>query len=267
MDDPILHDHLPRAPWLEPALWRLPGLLPLDPAEWLVRDEVFGAQMRLRDRLVADCQAKVHALLPGAERAAQECLDMVLEAIGGDPGYALGDSEVLRPDGVAVAIDRARPLPTAGRLTQSDLCLMAPGAAGRVLTGAILCFPSSWTLAEKIGRPMSGIHAPVPDYEAALALRVERILDHIRPGQVLWRANAHLHRDAALFSPAPEARNRAPYPREEARFVRSERQTLRCLDCGTIVFSIHTRVIALASLDAEQRAALVEARLKTGGPT
>lgn len=264
MDDIILHERLPHAPWLEPATWRLPGLQPLEPDHWLVRDEVFSAQMQLRDRLIEERENDVHAFLPGSEPAARECLDLIVEAVRGDPAYAVGEFEILRPDGVHVRLDRARPLITAGRLTQADLCVIEPAAEGHVLTAAILCFPASWTLSEKLGRAMPGIHAPVPEYGEELAKRVQRILDMLRPGQILWRANAHLHRDPRLFSPSREAKARHHEPRDKARFVRSERQTLRRLEGGAVVFTIHTYVIPLERLSGPQRAALGGVSLKSG---
>ena len=46
------------------------------------------------------------------------------------------------------------PLIAAGRLVQEDLCLLEKpeAAAEHVLTGAILCFPSNWTLAAEAGQ-------------------------------------------------------------------------------------------------------------------
>ncbi len=45
----ILHKHLPYDPVARP----LPGVAPLDPTQWIIRDEVFAAQMALRDRLLS----------------------------------------------------------------------------------------------------------------------------------------------------------------------------------------------------------------------
>ena len=66
-------------------------------------------------------------------------------------------------------LNPAQPLLTLGRLVQEDLCLMEPQGDEYDLTGAILCFPASWTLAQKIGRPMTGIHHPVEIYDDDLA--------------------------------------------------------------------------------------------------
>lgn len=50
----ILQSHLPLAPWMDPRTARLPGVLPVEGADWLIRDDAFAAQMALRDHLIAD---------------------------------------------------------------------------------------------------------------------------------------------------------------------------------------------------------------------
>ena len=262
--DPILQRRLPAMPWMVPSMARLPGIQPLDPADWLVVDEAFAAQMALRDRLIAARPAAVHALLPEAEPAAAELLDAVLPRLPA-LGYEVAEGAVRRPDGVPVPVDRAAPLLTLGRLVQCDLCLMEDRGAGEhVLTGAILCFPASWTLAEKIGRPLTPIHRPVPAYAGDLARRVQRLFDAIRPDRPLWRMNAHPYMAADLHHPRAEADPR-PAPTGPAPWLRSERQCLLRLPAtGAVVFSIHTYVLRMDDLPPEARDALSShARVET----
>lgn len=249
----ILHSTLPHAPWTDPRLSRLPGVQPLDPAQWLIRDEAFAAQMAERDRLIAARPEAVHALLPRGEAAAAELCTLVMDRL--DAGYLRAGDRVIRPDGVAVPLDPARPLLTLGRLVQADLCLLEQDGAEHVLTGAILCFPASWTLSEKIGRPLTGIHRPVDVYDEGLARRVQRLFDGIRPEQPLWRANALLYADPALHQPKAEGDRR---PRPPGRdYLRSEHQALlRLPRSRAVVFSIHTYVLALAALPAAEAAAI-----------
>lgn len=247
----ILQSRLIRRPWTNPALWRLPGILPCAFADWLEVDDAYGAQMAERARLMAT--APVHALLPEAIPAAQELYDTALTHA--PAGFRFGGAEALRPDGVTVALDRDQPLLTLGRLFQQDFCLMEKRGAEHVLTGAILCFPASWTLAEKIGRPLLGIHIPVAAYDAGLATRVQRLFDGIRAEQPLYRMNALLYADPTLHQPKSEGEAR---PRTGARrFMRSERQCLvRLPQTGAVVFSIHTTVVAAEILAPEDLAML-----------
>ena len=257
MTEPVLQSHLPHAPWLDPVARRLPGVRPLDAADWLVRDDAFAGQMALRDSLIDEREGEVHVLNPSAFEAAQECLDLVLEALSSSEGYTIGPDAITRPDGVAVPLDRDRPLLTIGRLVQEDMCLLLKGRTGEhVLEGAILCFPASWTLAEKMGKPLTAVHAPVPAYAPEIALRVQRLFDAIRPEQPLWRANALLYDDAGLYSPRREAEGKRAVT-VQARYLRSERQTMRKLPVsGAVVFAIHTYIVRLADLTPEQRGAL-----------
>ena len=252
----ILQRSLPYAPWADPRARRLPGIQPLDPGDWLRVDDAFAGQMEERARLIAERPEAVHALTGRALAPAQELLEMVLAELAAIPGYSIGAQEVRRPDGVVTVLDRAAPLLTLGRLCQEDFCVLEQDGAEHVLTGAILCFPASWTLAEKLGRPLTGIHIPVAAYDEDLARRVQRLFDAIRPGRGLWRQNALLYADAALFHPRREAAPRVR-PVGEAPFLRSERQCLvRLPQTGAVVFSIHTYLLRIDDLTPEQAQAL-----------
>ncbi|MFN6977202.1 MAG: heme-dependent oxidative N-demethylase family protein [Gemmobacter sp.] len=251
--DPVLHHTLPQARWMHPALARLPGMLPVAPGDWLRVDEAFAGQMALRDDLILHRPGDVLALLPEGAAAAGELLDRVLAEVARMASYRVGADAVVRPDGASVPVDRSAPLASAGRLVQCDLCLLErpPGAAEHRMTGAVLCFPASWTLAQKIGRPLTAIHDPVAEYGAGLAARVQRLFDALRPEAPLWRMNALAYADPTLHQPRREGEARAPGPR---RFLRSERQCLvRLPRTGAVVFSIHTYVLPIDTLTEPAR--------------
>ncbi len=252
---PILHDRLPFHVWTDPRLNRLPGILPLDIDDWLRIDEAYAAQMAERIRLIDSIPDKVHSLLPEAREPAEELYDMIAARLPG-LGFHHQDGDWLCPDGRRVPDDRARPLLTLGRLLQEDFCLLQTGPEGsHVLTGAILCFPASWTLSQKIGRNLLGIHIPVESYDANIAARVQRLFDAIRPEQPLWRANVLDYADPALYQPRREGETKPTGTRDKA-FIRSERQCLlRLPKSRAVVFSIHTYLVHRASLPVEAEAA------------
>ena len=253
----VLHDALPFAPWADPRARRLPGIQPLDMADWLRVDETYAGQMALRDGLIADNPDLVHALDPAALPAAQELFDKVLGVLPG-LGFVIANGLVLRPDRVMVTLDRDAPLLTLGRLCQNDFCLMEKQGAEHVLTGAILCFPGSWTLAEKFGQPMIRIHKPVDEYTPDLARRVQRLFDAIRVETPLWRSTALLYADADLHHPRSEAAPRI-IPADGPTYLRSERQCLVRLPVSqAVAFSIHTYLLPVDRLTAAQTAALHE---------
>ncbi|MCC5969759.1 MAG: DUF3445 domain-containing protein [Pararhodobacter sp.] len=237
---------------MDPRLNRLPGILPLDMDDWLRIDEAYGAQMAERARLIDAIPDKVHALLPQAKDAARELYDMIADCLP-QLGFVRESDGWLCPDGRRVADDRTAPLLTLGRLVQEDLCILQPGPDGsHVLTGAILCFPASWTLSQKIGRNLLGIHVPVPSYDAGIAARVQRLFDAIRPEQPLWRGNALDYADPALYQPRQEGEIR-PAPAGEKAFIRSERQCLlRLPQSRAVVFSIHTYLVHRSTLSPDE---------------
>jgi len=260
---PAFQKLIPDEVW-EAAQRPLPGIQPLRSNEWLRVDDAFAAQMAVRDKLIAERFDEVHQMLPEASEAATECLNMIVGSLKQSPGYKVGVDTIRRPDGVEIAIDRTMPLRTIGRLIQEDVCLMQPGKDGHVLTGAVLCFPASWTLSEKIGKALPGIHQTIQSYDTDLAKRVQRLFDALRVEQPLWRANALLYENPDLFAPRSES-DSAPHTTAQGRYLRSERQVLvRLPETGAIVFSIHTYLIERSRLIGEQLKDMVHVEARAG---
>lgn len=233
----ILHSALPDAARPDAPL---PGVSPFEPRDWLLVDEVFAAQMALRERLIAEERAEVLGLLPEGRAAADELLEEVLTHLVETAGYRVGTDAVTRPDGAVVAVDRADPMGTLGRLVQEDLCILQKQGAEHVLTGGVLCFPSSWRLGDKLGRPLVEIHVPVPEYDADIARRVQRLFDGVRVGRPLERHNFLRYADAALHQTGPKP----PLAEGPAPYLRSERQCiLRLPRTRAMIFSIHSWVV------------------------
>ena len=255
MTGEVLQRTLDGVTWLEPGGRKLPGVQPLRDSSWLVVDDAFAGQMRLRDDLIGGLQADVYAQEPSAEAAAQECLDHVLEACAANPAYDVGSRRVYRPDGVKVVISRERPLLTIGRLIQEDICILQKRGSEHVLTGAMLCFPSHWTLSEKIGRPLSRIHVPVASYDDDIARRVQRLFEGIKVGQPMWRANILPHAAGVLHHPKREAEP-DPSDGKPLTFLRSERQVMtRLPESDAVIFSIHTYIWAKSTLPPDLQSA------------
>lgn len=234
----------PYLPFMEPRLSRPPGLMPLDPAEWFVIHADFAAQMAYRDRLIAE---KTETVLAAAAGRA-----------GGGGGTVAGGGRGGR--GAAGLPRRGRGGHPAGRLVADDLCLLMPDAAsGKYrLVGAVLCFPSRWRLADKVGRPVTMIHDPVPDYAEELARRVNRVFEAMRVGRTLWRVNWLVHPTPELHLPLElEAKSEPLGDPREGLWLRTERQTLlRLPRTGAVVFGIKTSVSPVETLAPEEVAAL-----------
>ncbi|WP_171122157.1 MULTISPECIES: DUF3445 domain-containing protein [unclassified Ruegeria] len=237
----ILQNSIPYDP-LTPR--PLPGIQPTSLDTWLYRDDAFAAQMQHREALLRERRDDVLALDTSAEPAAQEVLDLVLQH-----AYPGCSDHVVRPDGKEVSVDHKNPMDTLCRLVQEDICILQKHGDEHVLTGAILCFPASWRLSEKFMRPLVDIHVPVASYDENIARRVQRLFDGIQPDRPLWRFNALWYEDAELHQPRSENAQRETTTPGDARYLRSERQTLlRLPKTRAVVFSIHTYVLEASSL-------------------
>jgi len=254
--DPILQATLRDPPWANPATGRMPGLAPIIPGDWLRVDDAYAGQMALRDRLIGQHSDKVHALLPQAIDPARELLARVLDILNERSDFTVTAQTVTRPDCMAINIDHNAPLQTLGHLMQQDFCILQKDAAEHVLTGAILCFPASWSLDEKFGKPLTAIHHPVTPYTDDIARRVQRLFDMVRPDRPLWRVNLLLYQDAGLHQPRRMAHRREK-PQGAAEFVRSERQCIsRLPKTDAVVFAIHTTVVRRSLMDPAMQADL-----------
>ena len=211
-------------------------------AKWLRSDPMLAAQVAHRQALVAAKRDKVIAVTEGAEPAVQECLDRILDWLR-ENGQTEQRGHIVKRLGLPpIAIDRDDPFGTLAGLVAEDLCILQRRGDEHVLTAALLAFPSGWTLAEKIGKPMMRIHKPVPSYDRTIGARVQRMFDNLPTGRILGRANLHPADNADLFAPMPE--NRPPEARHQQRlFERSEWQTIsRLPQSGAILFTIHVSI-------------------------
>ncbi|MGB7316517.1 MAG: DUF3445 domain-containing protein [Planktotalea sp.] len=222
----------------------LPGIQPLEMKNWLVVDEVYGAQMQERLRLMSAIPNKVRAQISGAQEAVQEALDLVLHQLEGMAGFTRKDGAIVCPDGREVSVS-GDPLMVLGALIQEDICILerAQGADEHILSAAILCFPSHWTLGEKIGKPMGRIHAPVEEYDENIRRRVQRLCDGVQVGRPLWRFN-YGQAGPELYQPRLEADIRVKHTTGDRNYQRAERQSLlRLPRSNAVLFSIHTYVV------------------------
>jgi dimethylamine monooxygenase subunit A len=174
---------------------------------------------------------------------------------------AHADSVQVLPEGNAPARELAEmlgaaDLESAARSHWEDFCLLtqdAPGAPYR-LTAAAVAFPTDWRLAEKMGKPLHAVHAPIHGYAEQLSDGVDRFMERLRTGEIYGRTNAFVMPSADLrYMPtvAPERRydHVTPDNAGSSLFVRCERETLRRLPrTGAIVFTIGVYRTALASL-------------------
>lgn len=203
------------------------GLVRLAESEWLQPEP----DLEIR-RAHFDRHPESVAILPQAEVAGRE-LAAILGVEGG--------------------------LEQAARSVWEDLCILTQDGAGDPyrLTGAAVAFPTDWRLAEKIGRPLGAVHAPIHGYAEQLSEAVDRFMDSLRPSAIFGRTNAFvLASDILRYLPEDDPAARFAHVTAEnagdALFVRCERETLRRLpETGAILFTIGVYRAPLGSLSDE----------------
>jgi hypothetical protein len=222
------------------------GMSMLDPKDWIEPDEHLARHLARKDELLATNRDIVFREEPDTRVAQAEILDMLAGFL------SERFPEVWRRDGsrmeilpagrsVDLSSDEA-PLLTASRLVQEDLCLMRDGPGGYRLAAASLCFPSSWSLTEKFGQTLDGLHGNVPGYPDFLAGRMARIFANLKTELPVSRLNWSIYADDDLHHPQSKARPRhwvADTGEPIHAFIRVERQTLRRMPVsGDILFTI-----------------------------
>jgi len=233
----ILNSHLPIKAWLDPQTARLPGVKPVAIEDWLTRSETYEAQMAYRRELMKSRRDIVFQAMDIADAASTELRDIIcLEG-----GHSISANQL--------------PLLDAAGHVQEDLCILQKQGEHHILTAAVMCFPSSWDVREKIGRSIDSIHGPVPEF-ADVSRTVERMLSAIRIAQPLGRANFLIYTDPELHQPRGEGVIK-PIDPKAPRYIRVERQTFRRLpETLAVVFAIQTYVVPESVLTAEEHALL-----------
>ncbi|MBZ9732788.1 DUF3445 domain-containing protein [Mesorhizobium sp. CA18] len=274
------------------------GLKPLDFDRWIEIDELLLPHLAEKQRLYAEIPEKVFVEEDGTSEAQREVLDLLVAHLeAAHPGTYRRNGEDVEPIGFETASDRLpaalreAPLAKASLLVQEDLILMRRGEHGWRLGAGSLCFPSSWSLQEKFGKPLQDIHEPVPGFGPGTrpAELINRMFDGLQ-GQAVERFNWSIQAGDALYHPLSNveridrATNRpsrfADGDVDAHAFIRVERQTLRKLPLSRdILFTIrihldplkllvrHPDRAALAVSFAEQLLALDQQQLDYKGLT
>lgn len=190
---------------------------------------------------------------------------------------AYPDAILMLPEGeaagreVAAMVGVAGGLEAAARACWEDLCVLLPGADGApVLVGGAVGFPTDWRLSEKVGLPLTAVHAPIHGYAERLAGGVDHFVATLTLGPVFGRANWFIVPSAAWrYMPEDDPATRFAHVTAgnagETLFVRCERQTLRRLPAsGAVLFTIGIAVTRLDGLPGDIVAGIARALGETG---
>lgn len=233
-------------------------------ADWLDFDQ-YDADMATKAQLLVERHDEVFATLDlaGVDEGAE-----VLELVRGNlrtyhPEREIGTADA--PFDTSSGGSGLHPLDEAGRLVPEDLCIMGERNGQLILTGASLCFPGRWRLADKLGKTMFDIHVPVARYQEHIGAATDGLLARLSVDKPVWRLNWSIVDDATLFQPTGHGRavqeGAVDIVESADLFVRVERQALiRLPITNAILFSIRTYVTPLpeAVSEASDRVVLAE---------
>lgn len=251
------------------------GLKPLALDDWIEPGADLEEQLNEKVRLYAEIPEKVFVEESDSRTVQAEVLALLVEHL------PRRFPEIYRRDGGAMLIGTGgrrvplgadvAPLRTASLLVAEDLIVMRKGDDGWRLAAGSLCFPSSWSLVEKFGKPLQDIHAPVPGFGPGTrsADLINRMFDGLQ-GQAVERYNWSIQAGSALYHPlsgqqridrATGRPTKFPEGDIDGRaFIRVERQTLRKLPASKdILFTIRIHMDPLRVLERHpDRATLAE---------
>jgi len=228
---------------LEPGPpYSMMGTRALDPDSWLLFDGDRDVQLGRKAQLIDEHRAIVFGALPDSDAASEEVLELVQDA--------LAAQGVVTPR----PIDD-HPLIRAASMVQEDLVVLQRLDGAWTLTAGVVCFPTHWTVTNKLGLSLAGIHEPVAHYANELRERVDRFHDRLTVDHPVWRRNWFVLPTDELFLPDredfayPEYTVRSIEPDGSPMWIRSERQTLRRMRrTDGILFTIRVQQMPLGVL-------------------
>jgi hypothetical protein len=135
-----------------------------------------------------------------------------------------------------------------GRSWEPDFVILDREAPHQVQGGCV-CFPSGWSLREKVGKSLFLTHAPVPGLNDDLSANISKLLSRIEVGQFFQRSNWGLT-GSAQFDQHP--RHEIPVIAASADpsgvYLRIEWQVLTAISPDALLFGIRVFHVPIAEV-------------------
>ena len=173
--------------------------------------------------------------------------------LGADPASYAVSSEQAEPllletagfaRSLGVPLDDKASAASLGRAWEPDFVVL--DGELRVQAGCV-CFPSFWSLPEKLGQAIDLVHAPVPGLNAEVGAKIRVFLERLKPGEVWERWNWGLAATPERnCHPSVQRPRLGPSATLATTWFRVEHQALvRLPETGAILFGIriHTRTL------------------------
>lgn len=165
------------------------------------------------------------------------------------------------------------PLQTLCSVSQTlepDVVLLQPDEHGRPITvGGCVCFPSAWSLPEKLGLSVTEVHEIVPGLNRDLEQSIGRFLEALKPGMAWvrsnWGASSSPDRNQHPLRNIPAIRS--PIDPDQVWLRREHQILFRLPESRGIVFGIRLDHVSLREvLSDADRAARWARGLRTMSP-
>jgi hypothetical protein len=235
--------------------------LPGDETVLQMTDE-YRTQVELRQQLLSS-EHREHYLVdpPQMRSAAREIVQWLAKR---DGTFIIDGNRVRHPASAATVPLSDASFEWLGCQLQEDMVLLSGVAErGFPIVAGCVCFPSGWSLKEKLGRSMLSIHREVPEFETELHPPTRRLLERLPTEKTVWRTNWGVRASDQLDQSPRHAESllratNSVTPQNAGRrcFFRVEFQTLTRLAGGAILFTIHTEQCRLDDLAVQQRTIL-----------
>ncbi len=229
------------------------GLKQIKFSEWLQYEPDYPIRIGQKKQLKQKEGKRVLNALPQSKSAQLELLELLLEHI---KQYHSDNFEVTK-EFIFSKLDNIRyqyadydtcPLELASYLVGDDICLLNEENGDYKLVAASVCAPTWWDLPEKMGKPLTKIHAPIANLEEKIGRMIRHFLTNLTVEDCYQRSNWFLFTssDFCIFPNSfdfyTEMTNVNLDNIETKLFLRSERQTFRRLSntkCITFFIKIY----------------------------
>lgn len=260
------------------------GIRPLAAPDFLIEvDTHYHKEVALKRELLSEDPAYCFQAQDTSELAQWEVLRLVLESLTLNyPTFFYLEKEdtqwtwqnYLLQEDQAFVFGKKETLPFApldwvGRHIQEDLLVLDPSS---VLVAGQLCFPSGWSLEEKMGKSFLDMHAPLPNVLNPMLNKAEQLMQRILPDKPLQRTNWGLRVTGELDLSTRHAEEYAEMLSVlaseltkdiilDALYLRIEYQTFTRLPLSNhVLFTVHTYLHSMADVakDKAQARAMYE---------
>jgi len=205
----------PPQPHFKPSPTLSMGLRSKRGTDWLGGSDPLGIaglyarQMDEKHQLMTNQLGDIFALRPAGEAAALQAARLIIQMNGQIKGPIKAPMKDPMKD-QSGQIDATTAFVSASRLIPEDILILVPNTSSKGgkewrLQAGLLAFPGHWRLADKMGKNLAAIHAPVPEFQEKLSAHLDRVFANMHIGAISWRQNWSVQRDSRLFAPMREA--------------------------------------------------------------